>query len=517
MERSRAESVPVWRDVPVEFPAAEAARDAAVCVIGAGISGLTTAYLLQCAGVDVQVIDAFEPGAGESGRTTAHLTAVLDDRFSRLEKLFGTEQARLAVESHKAAIDRIESLATEEAIDCDFERIDGLLVASHVSQRELLADEANVAPRVGFAGLETIPEFRTPQLTFDGPGLRFTRQATFHAGKYLAGLARAFVRRGGRIATRTRAVEVRGGKDARIRLETGGGLRAGHVVVATNTPFNDRVKMHTKQHAYRTYVVGFEMPKDEFPALLVWDLQDPYYYARRVREAGRDVVIVGGADHKVGQAQDAGRRYQLVEAWARGHLGGLGAITHRWSGQIMEPVDGLAYIGRNPLDDDNVYIATGDSGNGLTHGTIAGMLLSDLVLAKPNAWAALYDPSRKNVRAAGAYLQENANTVGHMVKDWTKGAEVADRRSIPRGQGAIVRDGLSLRAVYRDEADVFHERSAVCTHLGCVVQWNPGETSWDCPCHGSRYAVDGRVLNGPAHEPLAPVEARDSRQRSAAG
>jgi len=518
MERNRDETIPVWRDANLEFPASQPPRDAAVCVIGAGIAGLTTAYLLQRAGVDVQVLDAYQPGAGETGRTTAHLTAVLDDRFSKLEKLFGTERARLAVESHMAAIDRIESLVAEESIECDFERLDGYLIASHVSQRELLAAEADAAPRVGFTGLETVASLRTAQLIFEGPGLRFARQATFHAGKYLVGLARAFERRGGRIAMGARAIAVHGGEDARVRLETGMELRARHVVVATNTPFNDRVKMHTKQHAYRTYVLGFEMPKDEFPALLLWDLNDPYYYARKVREPDRDVIIVGGADHKVGQAHDVAARYRMIEAWSRGHLIGLGAVTHRWSGQIMEPIDGLAYIGRNPLDDDNVYIATGDSGNGMTHGTIAGMLISDLVLGRPNRYADLYDPSRKNVRAAGTYLQENANFVGQMVKDWTKGGEVSDRAAIPRGQGAIVRDGLSLHAVYRDQAGVLHERSAVCTHLGCVVQWNPGETSWDCPCHGSRFAIDGRVLNGPAHAPLAAVEeSGKAGHKSAAG
>jgi Rieske Fe-S protein len=237
-----------------------------------------------------------------------------------------------------------------------------------------------------------------------------------------------------------------------------------------------------------------------------------------VREPQRDVIIVGGADHKVGQAHDVAARYRQIESWSRGFLIGLGPVTHRWSGQIMEPIDGLAYIGRNPLDHDNVYVATGDSGNGMTHGTLAGMILGDLIAGRANAYAELYDPSRKNVRAAGTYLRENANFVGHMVKDWTQGGDVAERGSIAKGQGAIVRDGLALRAVYRDAAGELHERSAVCTHLGCIVQWNPAETSWDCPCHGSRFDVDGRVLNGPAHAPLEPAgDGPQARGKSAAG
>src|SRR5688572_27528926 len=363
MERSSEETIPVWRDAPDPTLTSPPPRDAAVCVVGAGIAGLTTAYLLAREGYDVQVIDAFAPGAGESGRTTGHLTAVLDDRFSQLERMFG-DGARLAVTSHMAAIDRIETLVREEAIDCDFERVHGFLMATDLPQRQLLAAEASAAPRVGFGEVESLTALRTANFTIDGPGLKFARQATFHAGRYLAGLARAFERHGGRIATGTRVVEVSGGRDAYVTLENGARVHASRIVVATNTPFNDRVKMHTKQHAYRTYVLGFEVPKDAFPSFLLWDLSDPYYYARRVRQPDRDVIIVGGADHKVGQATNFMARYRLIEAWSRVHLNGLGAITHRWSGQIMEPIDGLAYIGRNPLDDDNIFIATGDSGNG---------------------------------------------------------------------------------------------------------------------------------------------------------
>jgi Rieske Fe-S protein len=196
----------------------------------------------------------------------------------------------------------------------------------------------------------------------------------------------------------------------------------------------------------------------------------------------------------------------------------LGAVTHRWSGQIMEPVDGLAFIGRNPLDDDNVYIATGDSGNGMTHGTLAGMVISDLIAGRANPYAELYDPARKNARSVGTYVSENANFVGRMIKDWAQPSEVKDRREIANGQGAIVRDGVTPVAVYRDAQGVLHERSAVCTHLGCVVHWNAGEKSWDCPCHGSRFGIDGEVLNGPARSGLGePPTARHAQGKTAAG
>jgi glycine/D-amino acid oxidase-like deaminating enzyme/nitrite reductase/ring-hydroxylating ferredoxin subunit len=511
MLRSPDESVPVWRNVATAWPAQALPESAGVCVIGAGISGLTTAYLLQKAGADVLLVDARTPGSGETGRTTAHFTAVLDDRFSRLERLFGPEPTALAASSHRQAIDRVEALVNEESIDCDFERVDGYLMATEDDQRELLAAETLAAPRAGFLDMQPVPALLQDFCVFDRPGLRFPNQAQLHIGKYIDGLGHAFLRLGGKLVTNTRVMSVQGGKGAYIETHGGVRVRTGHIVVATNTPFIDRVTMHTKQYAYRTYVIGYEIPKDQFASRLIWDLEDPYHYARRVRGSTQDVLIVGGVDHKTGQANDAGARYERLERWCQAHFRGLGPVRYRWSGQYMEPADGLAFIGRNPGDDENVYIATGDSGQGMTHGTIAGMLICDLIQGRDNPLEKLYDPARNVMRAAGTFLSENANFVGHMVKDWAKGAEVKSREEIPRGHGAIVRAGVGLIAAYRDTDGVLHERSAVCTHLGCVVQWNGGEKSWDCPCHGSRFAIDGRVLNGPAKSALAAVDDSDTR------
>ncbi len=506
MLRAQHESVPVWHDPFAEMVPTGAPQDADVCVIGAGIAGITTAYLLQREGLQVQIVEAYDIGAGETGRTTAHLTAVLDDRLSHLEKLFGRDRTRLAVSSHQLAIDQVEALVHEEVIQCDFERVDGYLMATRPEHRPILMGEFKATQWAGLHGVTTLHALDDARFAFPDMGLRFPDQAMFHADRYLRGLARAFVRRGGRIATGMRAVKVKGGRDARVELANDTLVRAKHVVVATNTPFNDRVKMHTKQHAYRTYVVGFDVPRDLYPSFLLWNLDDPYYYVRRVRVGDRDIVIVGGQDHKVGQADDAPTRYAAIEAWSRAHLPALRDITHRWSGQVMEPVDGLAYLGRNPMDDDNVYVVTGDSGHGMTHGTFAGMLIRDLVLGRDNACADLYDPTRKTLRAARTYVGENANMVGHMVGDWMRGGEVGDVAEIPCGQGAILRDGLAPVAAYRDDDGSLHAVSAVCTHLGCVVQWNAGEKSWDCPCHGSRFDVDGAILNGPARAPLAAAE-----------
>jgi glycine/D-amino acid oxidase-like deaminating enzyme/nitrite reductase/ring-hydroxylating ferredoxin subunit len=503
MQRNPLETVSVWQETTPTLPSERRAREECnVCIIGAGISGLTAAYLLQQDGREVQLIDAFDIGAGESGRTTAHLTAVLDDRFFELEKLFGGQNTRLAARSHDAAIDTIERIVREAELDCDFERVDGVLFCSNPDQKVLLNREARAAVSAGFGDMVAIDSLAMPNVRFDGPALRFPRQAMFHVGKYLQGLARAVMARGGHIATGTKAVAVEEGELARVVLEDGRKIRARHVVVATNTPFVDRVKMHTKQAAYRTYVVGFAVAPGAFAPALLWDLEDPYHYVRLVRDVnGGEVLIIGGEDHKTGQAENAGFGFAKLVEWAREHFSGLGELKYRWSGQVMEPVDGLAYIGRNP-GDENIYVVTGDSGNGMTHGTLGGMIITDLIAGRENPWTVLYDPARKTLQAAGSFIDENANVLGHLVKDWARRGDVKDRRTIPLGSGAIVREGVSLLAIYRDNEGGFHEFSPACTHLGCVVQWNGVESSWDCPCHGSRFAPDGVVLNGPAAKPL---------------
>jgi nitrite reductase/ring-hydroxylating ferredoxin subunit len=219
----------------------------------------------------------------------------------------------------------------------------------------------------------------------------------------------------------------------------------------------------------------------------------------------QETLIVGGEDHRTGQADDADARYARLEEWMRARFPKAGAVEHRWSGQVLEPVDSLAFIGRNPGDDDNVYIATGDSGNGMTHGTIAGLLITDLILGRPNPWADLYDPARVSLRAAKAFARENVQSQVGYGGYFTPG-EVADVADIKPGEGAIVRRGLTKIAAYRDAKGRLTECSAICTHLGCIVEWNHGEKTWDCPCHGSRFAPDGHVVNGPARDGLKPIE-----------
>ena len=479
-----------------------------VCIIGAGIAGLTTAYLLAREGKSVIVVDDGPIGGGMTARTTAHLTNALDDRFYELERLFGEEGSRLAGESHTAAIDRVEAIVREENIDCEFARLDGYLFLPTNGKLQVLEDELPAAHRAGLTGVRRLD--RAPLESFDtGPCLHFPRQGQFHPLKYLTGLARAIERDGGQIFTGTHADKIEGGEDAYVTTTGGYKISAGSIVVATNSPVNDRVAIHTKQAPYTTYVIGARVPHGSIPNVLLWDapadLWEAYHYIRIERGEESDVLIVGGEDHKTGQQHDGAQRWGKLEQWTRNRFPMVEGIEYRWSGQVMEPIDGLAFIGRNPLDADNVFIATGDSGMGMTHGTIAGILLTDLIVGRKNPWTELYDPSRKTLKAVKDFAQENVNVAAQYTDLVTPG-EVDSVDEIPKGEGAVMRSGLSKLAIYRDDDGTIHSMSAVCVHLGCIVTWNAAEKTWDCPCHGSRYDAVGAVINGPANKDLPPEQ-----------
>jgi glycine/D-amino acid oxidase-like deaminating enzyme/nitrite reductase/ring-hydroxylating ferredoxin subunit len=482
-----------------------------VCIVGAGIAGMSSAYLLGRAGRAVVVVDDGPIGGGETGRSTAHITAALDDRYSEIEKLHGVEGSRIAAESHTAAINRIESISSLEDIDCDFERVDGYLFLGAGDDRKLLEEELEAAHRAGLSDVELLD--RAPVKSFEsGPVLRFPRQAQFHPLKYLNGLARAIARDGGQLYSGTHVESIEDGEPATVTTSNGHVITADSVIVATNSPVNDWVIVHTKQAAYRTYVIAARVPRASVTRALYWDTLDPYHYIR-LQEVDplldprrqEELLIVGGEDHKTGQADDADQRFKRLEEWARQHFPMIGTIDFRWSGQIMEPVDYMAFIGKNPGSDQHIFIATGDSGNGITHGAVAGILLTDLILGRRNPWSELYDPSRVTLRATPAFLRENINVAGQY-GDWVTGSDINSYEQIAPGTGAVIRRGIKKIAVFRDDQGNIHERSAVCTHLYCIVSWNSAERTWDCPCHGSRFDPYGRVVNGPAITPLSLVD-----------
>lgn len=379
-----------------------------VCVVGGGIAGLTTAYLLARTGVQVALLEARELGAGETSHTTAHI-ALPDEHYWRIEQSYGADNARLIAESFAGAIDLIERIVQAESIDCDFERVDGYLISCAQQPEAVLQREYAAARR---AGVEVERVVHLPFGHFSPQAsLRFPMQAQFHPLRYLAALARAIEGASGVIYTHTPVLSIE--EDANgVTVHTEKyKVRAAAAVVATNTPINDRLAIHTKQTAWQSYVVAASVPAGMLPHSLLWDDADPYHYVRLARSpGGHELVIVGGEDHKSGQS-DPERCYRAVEEWLRERFPMAGPIEYRWSGQVLEPLDGLAYLGRNPGDRE-VYLITGDSGNGITHATVGAALVTDLIARRPNRWEAVYSPSRKPMKQVLRFARDVAALAG---------------------------------------------------------------------------------------------------------
>lgn len=483
--------------------------DTEVVVIGGGIAGVSVAYNLARNGVKVVLVEDGNIGSGETGRTSAHLVTALDDRYYDLEDLYGEESTKMIAESHSRAIDFVESACETEAIDCEFERVPGYLFLHRNDKPDSLLRELEASKKAGLA----VTELReTPGIKEEGPCLRFEQQAQFHPLKYLKGLCEAIIEYGGEIYTDTHADEI---DSTGIKTAEGHRVNAHHVVVATNTPVNNKLLLHLRQYPYRTYIVAMRVKKGALPHALWWDTGDPevnadfapYHYVRvQPYDETHDLLICGGEDHPTGlpEANDGAEvmRYSRIEQWARKRFPVEDTIYH-WSGQVMETMDALGYIGRNPLDKDNVYIITGDSGNGLTNAGVAAILLTALIIKGDHPWKDLYSPSRFKLFTAGkVFVKEVIGGMTQYMKTKPRDMERDSLAQMKSGEGRIVELRGRKYAVYKDDRSLLHFVSAECTHIGCMIKWNTDEKTWDCPCHGSRFTYEGKVVNGPANRDL---------------
>lgn len=499
---------------PIIFERLKQNIDTDILIVGGGIAGLTTAYCLLKAGRKVVVVEDGYIGSGETGRTTAHLTCALDNRYFELEKIFGKEKTMLAGNSHLEAIQFIANTVKLENIDCNFKRIPGYLFLSSNDKKETLEKEYEATKNAGLLTemLEQVPALASEEGKWC---IKFPEQGQIHIMKYLKGLTDAIRSMGGEIYTETKATDI--SKDG--AKANGFKIEAKHIVVATNTPVNDLVAIHTKQWAYRTYVIAAKVPKRTLPYALWWDTGDqdskwvgaPYHYVRLEElDDCYDLLISGGEDHRVGQANDENipeeERYVKLIEWTQKRFPAMETIEYKWSGQVMEPIDSLAFIGKNP-GDENIYIITGDSGNGITHGTLGGIILTDIIIGNENPAIHLYSPSRITFKTSGDYLHEVGNMVAQYA-DWVTKTDIKDADELKPGQGGIISSGVKKIAAYRDEQNNLHTCSAVCPHLGAILQWNAEEKSFDCPAHGSRFTTEGKVINGPAIDDLKGIEAK---------
>lgn len=487
-------SVSVWMDTTetTNFPPLGGNISVDVAIVGGGITGLTAALLLKRAGLTVAVLEAGKIGSGVTGYTTAHITEAADERYKSMISSLGESDAKIVAESSRAAIEQIAEIVTQENIDCDFQRVPGYLYTENTQDISEIEQEAEATRKLGI----------NTSLTTDIPlpisvkaGLLFPNQAQFNSLQYLQGLAKVVNGYGSFVFEETPVTKIKNNPVNDVYTEHGT-VAAKNVIIATHTPIHDTSSlpdlyaMATKLAPYRSYVIGVKL-RSPVPVGLFWDTHSPYRYTRSYG----NILIVGGADHKTGTEKDNQQCYEELETYVKARYD-VESIDYHWSGQYYEPADGLPYIGKTAAN-SNIYVSTGYSGNGMTFGTIGGMLVSDLIVGRKNPWSKVYDPNRANLLAgAQRFVTENLGVAKHFVADRFS-SDAQQVSEVPVGEGRIVDIDGKKYAVYRDETGNLSSLSPVCTHAGCIVNWNNAEKTWDCPCHGGRFNTTGEVLNGP--------------------
>jgi glycine/D-amino acid oxidase-like deaminating enzyme/nitrite reductase/ring-hydroxylating ferredoxin subunit len=507
MSVTYSDTTPYW-STSASFPQfARLSEDADtdVLVVGGGITGLTAAYILTKAGKRVMVVERDRCASVDTGHTSAHLTMVTDERLSDLARRFGRNHAQAVWDAGLAAIAQIDDVVRAEAIDAGFDWVDGYLhapITEHPASTGALLEDAALARELGFDA-----EYVRSTPLMDRPGVCFPNQARIHPRKYLAALAKIIVAAGGRIHEHSPAEEFE--RQTRTVKVNGCVVTCEDVLIATHNPLvgfggiPGATLFQTKLSLYTTYVVAGHVQRGTVPDALWWDTADPYHYLRIEPRRDHDFVIFGGEDHKTGQQDDTAACFDSLEKRLRLLLPGI-ELTDRWSGQVIETPDGLPYIGWSA---DHQYSATGYAGNGLTFGTLAGMMTSDAILQRLNPWAELFDPGRKAlVNGLWNYVKENVDYPYYLIRSRFAGGDAQSLRAVKRGEGRIVERHGEKVAAYRGTDGSVSMRSAICSHMGCVVDWNAAERTWDCPCHGSRFKPTGEVISGPAEAPLPPAD-----------
>lgn len=475
-----------------------------VIIAGAGITGITAGYLLQRAGKRCLIIESENIGFGTTGGTTAHINTFYDAQYDQVINDFGEEEAKLLAETGPEVIAQIKTIIDELHIDCEFDSRDAYVFSLDDDQTERLNKMFEATKRVGLPIEKVITNpFPIPC----NEVVKIGNQAQFHPMKYVKAVSEAFSRIGGSIITGEMVTEVSEKEEALVVKTSLSEYHAVDFMWATHVVPNIN-RMNFLAAPYRSYVVAFTLKDGNYPKAQGSDMSEPYHYYRTQEIDGKQFIIAGGEDHKTGHEDDPEARFMKLKNYVRQYFN-IDEITHRWSSQFYTPVDGLPFIGKEP-GKNHIFWATGFDGNGMTFGTLSAMVITDLILDKENKYVKLFDPSRLNVAASiKDVLKENADAVFHLIKDKFTAEKIDNLSEIKNDEGRTISlDGKTM-SVYRDTEGVLHAVSSACTHMGGNVGFNNTEKSWDCPCHGARFDIDGSLLNGPASKDLEKIEITD--------
>lgn len=525
---SSGSTEPVWvhRDPYQDRPTFQPLKEdinTDVCVVGAGIAGISLSYELISRGHDVVLVDAHGVLFGETGRTSGHLSNALDDGYTEIKKKHGHDGAQQAALSHTWALNRVGDIARTIGIDCEYRHVPGYDISQYAaSDKHHAKDLKNIQEEAEYAKQLGLDVDFDKSLTIKGwkgepdqrGGAIFKDQAAFHPTLYLSGILKWLREQPKfRCYTFTRMMSITenstgllsmGEPSVTVETEAGNKIEAKHAVQATCVPLQ-KFSVIAEMSYHRTYCVAVRVPKNSIEDCFIYDSAEMYKYIRFTKcDDNYDYMIVGGCDHKVGQEDPAGR-FEELETWARERFPQVGPVDYKWSGQVFEPVDYMAFIGKNQ-GCTRTYVVTGDSGNGLTHGVIAGRLIADEIEGKENPWAKLYSPKRLlSIAKSAPEMIAHDLQINMQYKRFLQ-SDINDIEDLAPGCGGVLNKGLSKPiAVYKGEDGRVTKMSALCPHLHGVVCWNPAEKSFDCPVHGSRFSKDGDCLIGPAKAGLAPA------------
>ncbi len=475
-----------------------------VVIAGAGITGITTGLLLQKAGKSVMIAEAQNIGFGTTGGTTAHLNSFTETPFHLISRNFGEKNAQLTARALRQALDLIKQNVKEYHIDCGYKELPGYLYAKDEKECKELDAILEGSQK---AGVEVQYCSDVPTNIPFEKAIEFSRQGQLHPGRYIYALAKEFEKIGGVLTEQCRVTGVE--ENEMLTVNTNNGpLRARNVIYATHIPPGVNL-LHFRCAPYRSYVISVKLKnKADYPDALIYDMEEPYHYFRTQEIDGENYFIAGGEDHKTGHEENTKACFRRLEAYVRRYYE-IKGVTNRWSSQYFDPADGLPYIGHLPGHPGNMYVATGYGGIGISSGTIAAMLLTDLIVGSRNEYEKLFDPNRiKPVAGFEKFMKEAADVVGQFMGGIFSRDKLEAIADLAPGEAKVARYEHHAIALYKDENGQLHAVSPACTHIKCTVNWNAAEKTWDCPCHGSRFSYKGEMLTAPARKDLATIDIR---------